>query len=56
MPDQLFVRPAAGLKVADPDRRDHLPEDGRPVPDTAYWRRRIDDGDVELVKDPPSSS
>lgn len=42
----MFVRPAEGLRVRDPDLRDHLPPEGREVPDSAYWTRRLRDGDV----------
>ena len=45
----MYVIPAPGLKVPDPDRRDHLPAEGREVPDTQdYWHRRLRDGDVVL--------
>lgn len=49
----MFVKPAAGLKIRDPDRRDFLPGEGREVPDTQpYWHRRLRDGDVELSRVP----
>lgn len=34
------------LKVYDPIRREFLPENGRDVPRTAYWLRRLQVGDV----------
>ena len=38
---------AAGLRqVVDPDLLDVLPEDGRDVPLTEYWIRRLRDGDI----------
>lgn len=43
----MYVIPAKGLQIPDPDRRDHLPPEGREVPETAYWLRRIRDKDVE---------
>jgi hypothetical protein len=45
---RIFVTPAPGLTVPDPDRHDQLPAEGRSVPDGSYWRRRIEDGDVIL--------
>lgn len=42
--------PATGklLSVPDPALRDFLPEEGRVVPDSAYWRRRAITGEVDL--------
>lgn len=46
----MRVRPATpGLLIPDPDAPAHerwLPQSGRDVPDTQYWRRRLADGDV----------
>ena len=42
----MYVKPAPALRVRDPDLRDFLPDEGRVVPDSAYWRRRLRDGDV----------
>ena len=36
------------VKVFDPVRREFLPETGRDVPRTAYWLRRLQEGDVVL--------
>jgi hypothetical protein len=49
----MFVKPAPGLKVRDPDLRDFLPADGRDVPETDYWRRRVRDEDV-IETQPPA--
>ncbi len=48
----MYVKPTAGLKVADPARADHLPEEGREVEATQYWQRRLNDGDVTEAKAP----
>jgi hypothetical protein len=32
--------------IPDPDRNDTLPADGRDVPATDFWLRRLRDGDV----------
>jgi hypothetical protein len=46
----MRVRPAKpGLLIPDPEAPAHdrwLPAEGRDVPDTEYWRRRLADGDV----------
>jgi hypothetical protein len=42
----MFVKPKSGLKVRDPDRKDYLPTEGREVPPSLYWTRRVRDGDV----------
>lgn len=47
----MRVKPAEGRKVRDPASLQHLPEGGAEVPDTSYWRRRLQAGDVVLVKD-----
>jgi hypothetical protein len=46
----MNIKPKPGIKVRDPDLRDFLPDAGRIVPDTAYWRRRLRDGDVLPVE------
>lgn len=50
------------VKPAGPDRaipyegtRELLPDDGAEVPNTAYWRRRLRDGDVVLIEEPPKA-
>ncbi len=58
----MFVKPAPyrdndgelnGLmRIPDPDRRDFLPDEGREVPQTDYWTRRLRDGDVVLGESP----
>jgi hypothetical protein len=54
----MRVRPAKpGLLIPDPDAPAHerwLPAEGRVVPDTEYWRRRLADGDVIPV--PPRAA
>lgn len=45
----MYVKPSPGLKVRDPDLKDLLPEEGRLVPDSMYWHRRLRDQDVELA-------
>ncbi len=45
----MFIKPAPGLKIPDPDLQDFLPETGREVPDAPYWHRRINDQDVVVT-------
>lgn len=42
----MHVKPKPGLTIPDPDLHDLLPDDGRDVPETAYWMSRLRDGDV----------
>jgi hypothetical protein len=50
----LHVIPAPGLLVPMPDvpagGGRHLPAEGAVVNDTAFWRRRIADGEVSLAE------
>lgn len=48
----MYVLPAPGLTIRDPDLRDFLPAVGREVPDTDYWHRRVSDGDVVAAEAP----
>ena len=47
----MHVVPVAGRSVPDPDLGGLLAENGRLVPKTQYWMRRLADGDV-VIKDP----
>jgi hypothetical protein len=49
----MYVKPAPGLSIRDPDLKDLLPESGRLVPDTDYWLRRVRDNDVIEAEAPP---
>jgi hypothetical protein len=49
----MFVKPAQGLVVRDPDLKDLLPAEGRHVSDDSmFWHRRLRDKDVELAEPP----
>lgn len=48
----LYVIPKRGLSLRDPHLADRLPPEGRMVPDTLFWRRRLRDGDVFLGQPP----
>jgi hypothetical protein len=51
----MYVIPAPGFKIRDPDLLDFLPEAGREVPDSDYWHRRVRDRDV-FEATPPAES
>lgn len=48
MPDTMFVAPAAGLQVRRPGTGQPLPAEGALVPRTAYWLRRLAEGDIAV--------
>lgn len=52
----MYVVPASGLKVPDPQQRGtpdyHLPPEGREVEPSDYWWRRIRDADVVVTPTP----
>ncbi|WP_424138168.1 DUF2635 domain-containing protein [Roseomonas chloroacetimidivorans] len=50
----MFVKPARGLQVPDPELRDFLPKEGREVTPSEYWTRRVLDKDVTETH-PPST-
>lgn len=49
MPTAYLV-PKAGLRVRDPETLQVLPPEGAQIRLNAYWRRRINDGDVSVGK------
>ena len=50
----MYVKPAPGLVIRDPDLHDHIPAEGRDVPLSDYWHRRVLDGDVVAATAPPA--
>lgn len=54
MTKRITVVPATGRAVPDPEAGDLLPGAGREVPDNAYWRRRLADGDITVQ--PPTKA
>ena len=44
--DNFYLIPKDGLIVRDPLTGKPLPKEGAPKPRTAYWLRRVRDGDV----------
>ncbi len=60
----MLIRPAldkqsdvegARLKVRDPNTMKLLAETGEEKPNSEYWRRRVRDGDVEIVEMTPTA-
>lgn len=52
MPETMFVIPAANLQVRDPRNAQPIPAEGASVPRSAYWLRRLAEGDVAESKPP----
>jgi hypothetical protein len=51
----MLVKPAEGLKIYDPFKKDYLPPEGREVPDgDLYWERLRIDRDVSVVQPDPA--
>jgi hypothetical protein len=48
----VYVKPAPGLLVRDDVSKVRLPAEGREVPETSYWVRRLRCGDVVLASPP----
>lgn len=46
----VFLKPATGCVVPNPDRGGFLAEQGEEIILTAYWQRRLNDGDVVQEK------
>lgn len=52
----MYIIPKKGLKIPDPEMQDMLPEQGRNVPESLYWARRVRDGDVTKGTAPAQAS
>lgn len=49
----MYIKPAAGLRVIDPVRKQFMPAEGMDVDDhDFYWARRLRDKDVVLSSPP----
>lgn len=53
-PENFLIKPAPGLRIADPKTGVYLPEKGAVMPRNAFWLRRLKDGDVVEIKNPDS--
>lgn len=49
---ELFVKPATGVAVVNPDTGLPIPPEGAWVPNNKYWRRRLSDGDAAEANPP----
>ena len=49
---ELFVKPATGVSVVNPDTGLPIPPEGAFVPNNKYWRRRLSDSDVTETAPP----
>ena len=52
----IKLKPVPGRIVPDPERGDMLPPEGRSVRPSVFWQRRVIDGDVEPVTEPPETA
>lgn len=53
----MYVKPASGLVIRDPQAKDFLPFEGREVTDPDfYWTRLLNDGDVVLATPPAAQA
>lgn len=49
MPETITVIPVAGRKVRNPATGQPIPAEGIQVEKSAFWTRRINDGDVTVA-------
>jgi hypothetical protein len=54
--EAIFVKPAEGMIVPNPDTNTALAPEGEMVPREIYWLRRIADGSVTLVEQPAAEA
>ncbi|EON14817.1 DUF2635 domain-containing protein [Pandoraea sp. SD6-2] len=48
----MFIKPAPGIKLRDPETKQFVPESGQEVGEfDLYWVRRINDGDAIRVSE-----
>jgi hypothetical protein len=52
----FYVVPKTGLRVKDPDTMLPISPEGKQVPESVYWTRRIAAGDVELRAETPAAT
>ena len=50
--NRIFLKPKEGIKVRDPHTGNYLPEEGKEVELSSYWKRRMKDGDAVETKKP----
>lgn len=49
----MRVKPKKGIVVRNPLNGLQVPDEGMNVPNNSYWRRRIAEGSIEIVKEIP---
>lgn len=50
------IKPVGDFMITDPETRQPLPKEGAVVAQSNYWRRRIADGEVEVVVETKKAS
>ena len=48
--DTMFVKPAEGVRCKDPLTFEVMPAEGRNVPRTGYWLKRLKKGEVVMAE------
>jgi hypothetical protein len=46
----MLVKPAPGVLVRDPVSLLPLPPEGKEVPETTYWTRRLAEGSITVIQ------
>lgn len=51
----MYIKPAPGIKLRDPETKQFIPESGQEVGDfDLFWVRRVNDGDaIRVSAEPP---
>lgn len=53
----IFVKPLAGMTIRIPGNPlEKLPVDGAEVTDSPFWRRRIKEGSVQVIRKPAAAA
>ena len=46
----IMIKPKRGLKVFNPSKKLHVKESGELVVMSNYWKRRLKDDEIEIIK------
>jgi hypothetical protein len=52
----VFVKPIDGAQIRDPMTLEFVPEEGRNVVLTTYWRKKIMQGVLEICEETPAET
>ena len=54
--EKVFLAPAPGMKVRDPETMALLPQDGKLLPLSSHWVRQLENGSVVRVDEKKSDA